>query len=207
MRAVLAMREGFLQATWDRCARHPGFSLREGSPVLHARMEAGRIALTTPKGVLRADFVISATGIDIDYAARPELARFAPNIATWGDCYLPPPDERDDRLAAFPYLRDDYAFAERERGLTPWIGDIHLFGIASTMSFGPSGSSINAMTTAVPKLVSGITRGLFKADLDRHWAAFQAYDVPQAVLTRASPLPFQGVRAPEVERELPADPR
>ena len=41
----------------------------------------------------------------------------------------------------------------------PWMGDIHLFTIASTMSFGPSGSSINAMTTAVPKLVAGVTRG------------------------------------------------
>jgi hypothetical protein len=50
------------------------------------------------------------------------------------------------------------------------------------MSFGPSGSSINAMTTAVPKLVSGLTRGLFTGDLDRHWRSLQAYDVPQAVL-------------------------
>ena len=50
------------------------------------------------------------------------------------------------------------------------------------MSFGPSGSSINAMTTAMPKLVHGLTRGLFRADLERHWASFKAYDVPQAVI-------------------------
>jgi hypothetical protein len=50
------------------------------------------------------------------------------------------------------------------------------------MSFGPSGSSINAMTTAVPKLVAGLTRGLFKGDLERHWRSLQDYDVPQAVL-------------------------
>ncbi len=40
------------------------------------------------------------------------------------------------------------------------------------------------MTTIVPKLVSGLTRGLFEADIERHWAALQAYDVPQAVLRR-----------------------
>jgi hypothetical protein len=62
------------------------------------------------------------------------------------------------------------------------MADIHLFNIAATMSFGPSGSSINAMTTAVPKLVHGLTRGLFQGDLARHWQEFQAYDVPQAVL-------------------------
>ncbi len=50
------------------------------------------------------------------------------------------------------------------------------------MSFGPSGSSINAMTTVVPKVVSGLTRGLFAGDVERHWASLQAYDVPQAVL-------------------------
>jgi cation diffusion facilitator CzcD-associated flavoprotein CzcO len=184
MRAILAMREGFPQATYDRCARHAGFALHEGAPILAARAVEDGVELTIPQGTLRADFVISATGIEMCFEARPELASFARNIATWGDRYAPPPDERDERLAAFPYLRDDYAFEEREPGLTPWIRNIHLFGIASTMSFGPSGSSINAMTTAVPKLVSGVTRGLFTADLDRHWASFKAYDVPQAVVRR-----------------------
>jgi hypothetical protein len=73
---------------------------------------------------------------------------------------------------------------ERDPGKTPWITDIHVFAIASTMSFGPSGSSINAMTTAVPKLVHGLTRGLFRADIERHWASFKAYDVPQAIVAR-----------------------
>jgi FAD-dependent urate hydroxylase len=52
------------------------------------------------------------------------------------------------------------------------------------MSFGPSGSSINAMTTAVPKLVHGITRGLFRADIAAHWDSFKAYDEPQAIVSR-----------------------
>jgi hypothetical protein len=34
----------------------------------------------------------------------------------------------------------------------------------------------------VPKLVWGLTQGLFKGDLDRHWASLQAYDVTQAIL-------------------------
>ncbi|MFX5660775.1 hypothetical protein ABTE05_20630, partial [Acinetobacter baumannii] len=57
---------------------------------------------------------------------------------------------------------------------------VHLFTIASTMSFGPSGSSINAMTTAIPRLVDGVTRGLFAGDVEAHWQAFLAYDVAQA---------------------------
>ena len=135
-------------------------------------------------GVFAADFVICGTGIDMNFAGRPELQNCAANIAVWADRYQPPADERSPRLGRFPYLADDYALVERVAGATPWIADIHVFAIASTMSFGPSGSSINAMTTAVPKLVHGLTRGLFRADIERHWASFRAYDVPQAVVER-----------------------
>jgi hypothetical protein len=128
--------------------------------------------------------VICGTGIDMSFAGRGELAKCAGNIATWADRYQPPENERNARLSRFPYLADDYAFTERVPGATPWISDIHLFAIASTMSFGPSGSSINAMTTAVPKLVHGLTRGLFRADIEQHWASLSAYDVPQAVVAR-----------------------
>ncbi|MGY2049651.1 NAD(P)-binding domain-containing protein [Methylobacterium sp. JK268] len=184
MAAILTMREGFPQATYDRCARHEVFALHEGAPVRAARMAGEGVVLETPQGAIAADFVIAATGIETDFAARPELGAFARNIATWGDRYVPPAEEADARLSTYPYLADDYAFVERDPGETPWIRDIHLFGIAATMSFGPSGSSINAMTIAVPKLVSGITRGLFRADVERHWADFRAYDLPQAVLRR-----------------------
>jgi cation diffusion facilitator CzcD-associated flavoprotein CzcO len=182
MARILGMREGFPQATYDRCAQHPNFRLLAGRRWTGARAVADGVEVSTADGAFRADFLICATGIDMDFASRPELSRFADNIATWADRYTPPEDERNDRLARFPYLADDYAFTERVPGRTPWIADVHLFAIASSMSFGPSGSSINAMTTAVPKLVHGITRGLFRADLDRHWASLQAYDVKQAIV-------------------------
>ena len=184
---ILGMREGFPQKTYDRCAQHGNFRLLTGCGWTDARaLPGGGVAVTTTRGEIRADFLICATGIDMDFASRPELSRFAGNIATWADRYVPPPEEHDDRLGRFPYLADDYAFTERVAGLTPWIGDVHVFAIASSMSFGASGSSINAMTTAVPKLVDGITRSLFRADVARHWAALNAYDVPQAVVRDVS---------------------
>ncbi|WP_445221193.1 NAD(P)-binding domain-containing protein [Bradyrhizobium sp. Pa8] len=184
MRKILEMREGFPQPTYDRCARHANFSLHEGAPVEGTRRTDGGVELHTPRGTVTADFVICGTGIDMNFAGRGELRRFAGNIATWADRYQPPASEHNARLGRFPYLAGDYAFTERMPGETPWISDIHLFAIASTMSFGPSGSSINAMTTAVPKLVDGLTRGLFRADVERHWASLSAYDVPQAVVAR-----------------------
>lgn len=182
MSAIMALREGFPQATYDRCAIHDAFKLHLGAPVLSAVDGAGGAELVTPSRSIDVDFVICASGIEIDLSTRPELSRFARNIASWADRYTPPAPERNDRLGRFPYLGDDYALSERVAGATPWIADIHLFSIASTMSFGASGSSINAMTTAVPRLVSGLTRGLFRADVERLWDEFQAYDEPQAVV-------------------------
>ncbi len=186
MRAVLELREGFPQHTYDRCAHHAAFHLHEGAPVVAARETSEGVVLQTANGEVIVDFVISATGITMDFAQRPELKRFAGNIARWTDRYTPEASERNDRLGAFPYLADDYALCERNAGETPWISNIHVFTIASTMSFGASGSSINAMTTVVPKLVHGLTRGLFRADIDKHWASFQAYDVKQAAVRRGT---------------------
>jgi cation diffusion facilitator CzcD-associated flavoprotein CzcO len=184
MRTVLELREGFPQPTWDRCARHANFHLHEGAVIESAQQVGNKVELRTRVGRFNADFVICGTGVDMDFAGRRELQNCAGNIASWGDRYSPPDSERNDRLGRFPYLADDYALTERVAGETPWISNIHLFAIASTMSFGASGSSINAMTTAVPKLVHGVTRGLFRADIERHWKSLQAYDVTQAKITR-----------------------
>ncbi|MFC0410035.1 FAD/NAD(P)-binding protein [Roseomonas elaeocarpi] len=199
MRYILSLREGFPQPTWDRCARHANFTLHTGAPWLDARAagdgpkgdspKRDSLVIETPQGPFRADFAICGTGIDVDPTLRPELAACASNIASWGDRYAPPEGERDDRLARFPYLGPDYALQERVAGETPWIGRLHLFSIASTVSFGPSGSSINAMTTAVPKLVTGLTGALFREDLETHWASLQAWDVRQTDLRLPVPSP------------------
>ncbi|WP_371420605.1 NAD(P)-binding domain-containing protein [Tardiphaga sp.] len=186
MRRLMDLREGFPQPTWDRCARHQGFHLHENAPIQSAQKMGNRVSLQTPQGTFTADFVICGTGIDMDFSTRRELQNCAGNIATWDDRYQPPETELSPRLGRFPYLADDYALTERVPGATPWISHIHLFAIASTMSFGPSGSSINAMTTAIPKLVHGLTRGLFRADIERYWTAFEAYDVPQVTIARAA---------------------
>jgi cation diffusion facilitator CzcD-associated flavoprotein CzcO len=177
MSHVLGLREAFPQDTWDRAARFPNFRMHLGRPWTGARTEAdGRIVLETPQGAFRADFAICGTGVRMDFAAVEPLAGFAGNIARWADRYVAPAAEADARLAEFPYLAPDYGMVERKPGQTPWIRDIHLFGIATTLSFGPAGASINAMVYAVPRLVRGLVRGLFEADLPRLWQECLAYD-------------------------------
>ncbi|MBB2173592.1 NAD(P)/FAD-dependent oxidoreductase [Gluconacetobacter asukensis] len=180
MNYILGLREGFPQPTWDRCARHANFKLHTGASWHGARVAGEGVDLDVPQGVFHADFAICATGIEVNPACRPELARCADNIATWGDRFSPPEEEKNDRLARFPYLGNDYALQPKEIGRTSWLRHIHLFSIASTMSFGPSGSSINAMKFAIPKLVAGITGRLFADDIEQYWQSLCDYDIPQA---------------------------
>jgi cation diffusion facilitator CzcD-associated flavoprotein CzcO len=177
MSRIIGLREGIPRQSFQRMARHKGFRFTQGAPIQAARIAGGQAILTTPKGEFAADFVITGTGMDVDPTRRPEFSGIGHAIALWSDRYTPPADEQDDRLARYPYLGPDQQFLEREPGTAPHLADIHDFTIATVMSLGPSGASINAMTTAVPRLVRGLTRGLFRADIEAHYRSFRAYDL------------------------------
>ena len=178
MAYILGLRESIPQGTYDRMRLHPNFRIHTGAGWSGVAVKEGRLAIATANGPFTADFIIAGTGVDIDFAKRPELAAFADRIATWADRYTPPPEEADERLGRYSYLGPDGEFLEKEAGTAPWLADIHDFTIGATMSLGPSGCSINAMNSAVPKLVEGITRCLFESDVQHHWQTLQDYDVP-----------------------------
>jgi cation diffusion facilitator CzcD-associated flavoprotein CzcO len=179
MHHVLSLREALPVETWNRTTRHAGFHLHTGSPWLDARADGDRAVVVAPQGEHRFDFLICGTGFEIDLGVRPELVGIAPHVKTWGDAYPPPPDSANERLQRYPYLGPGFELLERIPGEAPWIGRIRLFNFGSTMSFGPSGSSINGMKFAVPRLVDAITRDLFKAEIDGLWRGLQAYDTPE----------------------------
>src|SRR5918993_366519 len=178
MANILNAREGFPADTYARVmAFADTFTMHAERPWTDARMQDGRIRIETTRGPFHADFAICGTGTRQNVHLRPELASFAGKIAMWNDRFTPPSGEEDPLLAAYPYLGPDYAFLEKTPGEAPWLADIHVFGIGATLSFGPSGSSINAMNVAVPRLVAGLTRGLFAGDLQRHWQSLLDYEV------------------------------
>ena len=185
MQHILAMRESIPQDTYDRMRRHDNFHIHVSHGWTGVELTGGRhpLSIETTQGRYQADFIIAGTGVDIDFHLKPELAGFARHIKTWAAAYQPPPEEANERLARYPYLDPYGAYMERETGLAPYLSSIFDFTIAATMSLGPSGSSINAMTTAVPLLAAGVTRSLFREDVEEHWRDFLTYDVPVFVPT------------------------
>ncbi|WP_319024811.1 NAD(P)/FAD-dependent oxidoreductase [Nisaea sediminum] len=179
MNHLLTLREAFPKETWERTARHDAFELLTGAPWLSCDVRDGRVEIVTPKRKLEADFLIVGTGFDIDLAAVPEFSDIAAHAALWRDRFQPPAGEENPRLGRYPYLDPTYAFQEREPGTAGWLRHVRLFTFGATLSFGPSGSSINAMKFAVPRLVSGIVRDLFTEDVAQHWDSLKAYDLPE----------------------------
>ncbi|NBS65159.1 MAG: NAD(P)/FAD-dependent oxidoreductase [Betaproteobacteria bacterium] len=185
MNHLLSVREALPVETWNRVTRHRNFELHTGSPWESLAVEAGCVRIQTPRGLHEADFVIAGTGFDLDVRTRPELGRWANEIATWADRYVPPAGHENERLSRYPYLGPGQQLQSRVAGRAPFLSQIHLMDFGATVSFGPSGSSINAMKFAVPRVVDAITRDLFLADIDQHFANLLAYDTPEFPTTFA----------------------
>lgn len=143
----------------------PGFALHPGCGWDAVRWTGDEIALSTPRGELRVDHVICATGQAFDLAARPELAALAPLIARWADRYAPPATQASELLAAHPYLGEHYEFLPRD-AKDAWVSRVHAFNGASYVSHGPHSTSISGHKHALPRLVRGLTQQLFLAQED-----------------------------------------
>jgi len=176
---LLTLREAFPRETWERASRHAGFALRTDAGWDRLTPTGDSVAIDSAAGRFEVDFLIAGTGFDMDLGLRPEMAAIAPVAALWRDRYAPPEAEANERLARYPYLDDSFAFVERQPGTAPWLRHVRLFTYGTTVSFGPSGSSINAMKFAVPRLVSGIVRDLFAEDIEIHWQGLKAYNLPE----------------------------
>jgi len=170
---ILETRMAMPTETWKRLSAKPGFELHTSANWRGAKMVGDQVEVDTEKGPFRADFIISATGHDQDLSGRQELAPFADKVLLWSEAYDPPPNERNDRLARYPYLDRNFSFMEKTPGEAPWVSRIHDFTFGPTMSFGPSGCSISTLRLTVPMIVAGVTRQLFREDIGQHWQNLQ----------------------------------
>ena len=161
-----------------RATRHPNFSLRTGCPILKLRADENRIFLATQLGELGFDAIILGTGFVVDWDQRPELARLAQHAALWRDRYVPAGGEGHE-FAVHPWLDPWFAFTERTPGNAPWIGRVHCFNYAATMSQYKLTGDIPAISDGAVRLAEGIARTLFNEDYQDHYQRLLDYDQPE----------------------------
>lgn len=167
-----------------KACSYPNFRIYLGSPWESVGMRGDRIDVATPHDRHLFDHVFACTGVSVDMSLRPELARIAAKAALWRDRFTPPADQPSPGKLNFPYLGDCYQFTERDPGTAPGLDRIFAYNALSSLSMGNmSSTSISSHRFGVPRLVSGITRFLFREQQDHIVPQLNAYDTPGIELT------------------------
>ncbi len=173
---------------YDRALAFPNCRLVMGAGIARVGMAGDRVELVTEGGDVHTfDHLLLGTGYVVDLAQRPEFAGILDNVARWADRFAPEPGEADPELLSYPYLGPAFEFTERVPGLIPRLCDIHIFNNGAVPSLGPVCNGITGLKSGVPRLVAGISRGLFEADIELHYASLAGYD--KVHFQPATPLP------------------
>ncbi len=162
-----------------RVAAHPNAALLTGAGVEGVVRDGEALLLATPRGAVRADFVVLGTGFLQDAAMRPELAAMADGIRLWRDAYAPPADEQDAALGLNPWLDDGFAFTERVPGTAPHLARLHCFNFAATLSHGKVTGDVPAISVGAQRLARAVCARLLAADVAEHAARHAAFDEPE----------------------------
>ena len=167
------------QDSFWRCRRFKNFRWHSNCVWRSVRIDDDTALVETNAGTFACDFIIFATGVEINLLARSELAPIVQQIALWRDRFTPPAGEESDLLAGYPYLGTAFEFMEREPGAAPYLRRLHNFTFGATLSLGITGAAITGLKYGVPRLVNGLVRDLFREDAARYYQELLAYDVAE----------------------------
>ncbi len=162
-----------------RVSEHPNAHFHLGSPITDIEVAGDHLVVTTPKGRYQTDFIIFGTGFKVDFAARPEMAEFAPHIRLWRDRFPVPPGMANAELELAPDLGASFEFLEKTSGACPALARLHCFNFPATLSHGKVSGDIPAISEGADRLARGIVRALFVADRKTHFANLQAFATPE----------------------------
>jgi len=174
-RRMLAFKTPPTMEMFTRANGFANFRMVLGAGLDAIGMDGDAIVINSSAGPFRLDHLLLGTGYAVDLRRRPELSAFIDDIAMWNDRFAPPDGEADQDLLNYPYLGSAFEFTEKTAGQAPILRDIHIFNNGAVPSLGPVCNGITGLKSGVPRLVSGISRGLFLQDADLHYASLDGY--------------------------------
>lgn len=147
----------------ERCQRHAGYRLRLGTEVTSVHRDGGGLRVETTRGSSTVDFVIAATGFQVDLRQVPWLAGVVDQVLLWGDVHELGADGVDRRIARYPYLDPDLS-CRPQPGASPAVANLHLMNEAAHASVGPIALGINGLPWASEAVAHGIAKDLAAED-------------------------------------------
>jgi len=171
--------------TVNRTIRQRDFHIHFGAAVETAARADGQVAVKLagqPEPALH-DFLIVATGFNVDPSLIPVLASYASDIATWRDRYPAPPELQRGDLERFPYLGPGFELTEKSPGSEPTLGQIHLVNYGAHASHAGIASDIPGVNIAAERVAGAIVTSLFREDIDAMRRKVEAYNEPELAST------------------------
>lgn len=167
-----------------RCERHAGFALHLATPWNDVRADADGVTLLTPRGELRFDAAIVATGFDVDLIEREEFAGFRDQVLLWADRIDPQRAAAHPEAARFPYLGPGFELIAKSPTAAPGLDRLRLFSWGSTMSHGAIAGDIPGLAIGAQRLARAVVTRLFTDDAERHWQRLLAHNEEELLPTR-----------------------
>lgn len=165
--------------TFARAAAYAGFRLHLGAPCEAVCPEDGGVAVMTPQGRFRVDYLIVCTGLVSDPALRPELRLVEPHILRWRDVYRAPAEIADPIIDGHPYMTPGFSFQSRDEEGRERLRGIFAFNYGALISNGITASALSGMKYGIPRIVSAIADELFLDERETILGRYYAYDEPE----------------------------
>jgi cation diffusion facilitator CzcD-associated flavoprotein CzcO len=167
-----------------RCDADPRFAVRLGEGWTDLAPGPDGVRITTPKGIVEADYAIVATGFDVDLMRRAELAAFRDAVHLWRDHVSAADATAHAEAGRFPYLGTGFELLARDAAALPVARHVHLFNWGSAMSHGQLAGDIPGLAVGVDRLVQVIASDFFVSDAERFHSALLAHAEPELKPTR-----------------------
>ena len=140
-----------------RVEKFSTFKLHDSTSTDHIEVGHESMLIHTNKGRMAADFIIFATGYDIDGAHQKELSFFFDKIRLWKDQV----ETLSDKFGNFPYLGQYFEFLPKEGQEAYYLDRIHCFNYGAFLSSGRISGDIDCFEVGVRRLVEGLVQKLF----------------------------------------------
>ena len=175
----------------QRVSRHANAHFHLGVAVEGAEERGGALKVRTSAGPIELDFLIFATGFQVDWRQRPMLRHIAPCIRVWKERFRPPPGDADDELAESPDLGPAFEFQPRAGATCPGLERVHCLSYPATLSLGVITGDIPAISEGAVQLADALAGLLYAEDIEHHYARLEAFDEPEILGDEwaAEPLP------------------
>lgn len=163
----------------ERIINHPKFSFVRSVQIQDAKWISSKVCLETSAGAVTYDYLIFATGFDIDISKQPELESFADKIQLWSDRKSILHLQGPDRFYQSPYLGPHFQFLEKTPGEAPYLKDIYCFNYAATLSHGLVSGDIPGISVGAMRLARGITSDFFGEDWVDYYRRLEEFQDPE----------------------------